>query len=418
MPDTANMPLDQAGCQQLDCGDPLAYCRGRFELPDGLIYLDGNSLGAMPSSMRQVMQQTLDKEWADDLIQSWNKADWAQLSQTLGNQLGRLVGADEGQIVVCDTTSANLYKAIRAACDLRPERHVILTQRNNFPTDLYIIEGAMSGIARAMRCESVDQQNILSALDERVAVVVVSHVDYKTGEILPMLEITEAAHRIGALVIWDLCHSAGVLPIELDQCEVDFAVGCTYKYLNAGPGAPAYIYVTSRHIEQARQPLSGWWGHAEPFAFEDGFRPAADIGRFLCGTQPVLALKGVACGLDTYTDVSMQEVREKSIDLCELFVRLLAQECSGSELKLVGPKLNEQRGSQVSFRFKHGYALMQALIERGVVGDFRTPDLMRFGFSPLYIRYEDIWDAVQCLKTCLQQKVWLQDKYHQRLPVT
>ena len=246
----------------------------------------------------------------------------------------------------------------------------------------------------------------------------VSHVDYKTGEILPMLEITEAAHRIGALVIWDLCHSAGVLPIELDQCEVDFAVGCTYKYLNAGPGAPAYIYVTSRHIEQARQPLSGWWGHAEPFAFEDGFRPAADIGRFLCGTQPVLALKGVACGLDTYTDVSMQEVREKSIDLCELFVRLLAHECSGSELKLVGPKLNEQRGSQVSFHHPEGYAIMQALIAKGVIGDFRAPDILRFGVTPLYIGEADIRGAVAILRDILVRDLWDCPEYKRRSRVT
>jgi kynureninase len=418
MPDTANMPLDLASCQQLDRDDPLACCRGRFELPDGLIYLDGNSLGAMPSSMKQVMRQTLDSEWASDLIQSWNKAGWAQLSQTLGNQLGNLVGADQGQIVVCDTTSSNLYKAIRAACDLRPERNVILTQRDNFPTDLYIIEGAMSGVAREMRCDYVGQQKILAALDERVAVLVVSHINYQTGEILPIQEITEAAHRIGALVIWDLCHSAGVFPIELDRCEVDFAVGCTYKYLNAGPGAPAYIYVASRHIELVKQPLSGWWGHADPFAFEDRFRPAADIGRFLCGTQPVLALKGVACGLDSYSGVSMLEVREKSTALGDMFIRLLEQECPGSGLQLAGPKRSEQRGSQVSYRFEHGYALMQVLIEKGVVGDFRAPDLMRFGFSPLYIRYQDIWNAVQCVKLCLQQKIWLQDKYQLRLLVT
>ncbi len=412
------MPLDQAGCQQLDRHDPLAFCRDRFELPDDLIYLDGNSLGAMPSSMSRVMQQTLESEWSVDLIQSWNKAGWAQLSQDLGDQLGKLVGAGQGQIVVCDTTSANLYKAIRAACDLRPERNIILTQQDNFPTDLYIIEGAITGVARDMRRDIVAQQGILDSLDNQTAVLVLSHINYKTGDILPMREITEAAHQAGALVIWDLCHSAGVIPIELDLWEIDFAVGCTYKYLNAGPGAPAFIYVADRHIEQARQPLSGWWGHADPFAFEDEFRPAPNINRFLCGTQPVLALKGVACGLDTYADVSLLIVREKSKTLCDLFIRLLDQECSDPDLQLLGPNLGERRGSQVSIRFKHGYALMQALIERGVVGDFRAPDLMRFGFSPLYIRYEDIWIAVQRLKMCLQQKIWQQDKYRSRLPVT
>jgi len=418
MPDVLNMPLDRASCQQLDHDDPLAFCRNRFELPDGLIYLDGNSLGAMPTSMTKVMQQTLENEWSVDLIQSWNKAGWARLSQTLGDQLGRLMGADQGQVVVCDTTSSNLYKAIRAACDLRPERHVIVTQRDNFPTDLYIIEGAMTGVERELRCDIVAQEDILGSIDNQVAVVVLSHINYRSGEILPMREITEAAHRVGALVIWDLCHSAGVIPIELDSWEVDFAVGCTYKYLNAGPGAPAYIYVSTRHIEQARQPLSGWWGHADPFAFEDEFRPAADISRFLCGTQPVLALKGVACGLDSYADAPLRQIREKSITLCDLFIRLLDQECADSELQLYGPEFGEQRGSQVSVRFEHGYALMQALIEQGVVGDFRAPDLMRFGLAPLYIRYEDIWIAVQCLKTCLQQKIWQQDKYQNRLPVT
>jgi kynureninase len=412
------MPLDQASCQQLDNEDPLAYCRGRFDLPEATIYLDGNSLGAMPSSLPGVMNRTLHDEWSSDLIQSWNKAEWAQLSQRLGDQLGSLVGAAQGQIVVCDTTSANLYKAIHAACNLRPDRNVILTQADNFPTDLYIIEGAIGGVARDMRCDTVAQQDICSALDDRVAVLVVSHIDYKTGEILPMLEITEAAHRAGALVIWDLCHSAGVLPIVLDQCEVDFAVGCTYKYLNAGPGAPGFIYAAQRHIEQISQPLTGWWGHADPFAFEDRYRPAADIKRFLCGTQPVLALKGVACGLGTYSDVSLAQVREKSKSLCELFIRLVHQQCPDSGLILVGPENSEQRGSQVSYAFEQGYAVMQAMIERGVVGDFRAPNLMRFGLAPLYIRYEDVWNAVQCLKTCLQQKVWLQDKYRQRLPVT
>ena len=233
-----------------------------------------------------------------------------------------------------------------------------------------------------------------------------------------MHEITEAAHRVGALVIWDLCHSAGVIPIELDQWEVDFAVGCTYKYLNAGPGATAFIYVANRHIEHARQPLTGWWGHVAPFAFEEKFRPASNIGRFLCGTQPVLALKGVACGLDSYAGVSMLEVREKSKGLCDLFIRLIKQECPDFGMQLVGPESSELRGSQVSYRFEQGYSLMQALIERGVVGDFRAPDLMRFGFAPLYIRYEDIWSAVQCLKICLQQEIWLQEKYQLRLPVT
>jgi kynureninase len=418
MPDTTNMPLDQARCQQLDRDDPLAHCRDRFELPEGLIYLDGNSLGAMPSSMSEMMQQTLSSEWSGDLIQSWNKAGWAQLSQTLGDQLGTLVGADQGQIVVCDTTSSNLYKAIRAACDLCPQRNVVLTQRDNFPTDLYIIEGAMTGVERNMKCDTVAQQDIFDALDEQIAVVVLSHINYKSGEILPMREITEAAHRVGALVIWDLCHSAGVIPIELDQWEVDFAVGCTYKYLNSGPGAPAFIYVANRHIEQARQPLTGWWGHADPFAFEDKYRPASDIGRFLCGTQPVLALKGVACGLDSYSGVSIQDVRQKSKSLCDLFVELVRQECHDSGLHLIGPEFSDQRGSQVSYRFAQGYSLMQALIEQGVVGDFRAPDLMRFGFAPLYIRYEDIWKAVQCLKICLQQKIWLQKKYQLQLPVT
>ena len=412
------MPLDRTSCQQLDRDDPLAYCRDRFELPEGLIYLDGNSLGAMPSSMPPMMQKTLNSEWSGDLIQSWNKAGWAQLSQTLGDQLGTLVGADQGQIVVCDTTSSNLYKAIRAACDLRPQRNVILTQYDNFPTDLYIIEGAMTGVARNIQCDIVAQKDIFDSLDEQVAVVVLSHINYKNGEILPLREITEAAHRVGALVIWDLCHSAGVIPIKLDQWEVDFAVGCTYKYLNSGPGAPAFIYVANRHIEQARQPLTGWWGHADPFAFEDKYRPASDIGHFLCGTQPVLALKGVSCGLDSYVGVSIKDVRQKSKSLCDLFVGLVRQECHDSGLQLVGPELSDRRGSQVSYHFEQGYSLMQALIERGVVGDFRAPYLMRFGFAPLYIRYEDIWNAVQCLKICLQQKIWLQEKYQLQLPVT
>jgi len=412
------MTINLLQCQQLDQAGPLAACRDLFALPPGIVYLDGNSLGAMPKALVPAMQHTLEQEWGAELIKSWNSAGWAQLSQRLGDRVGRLIGAAAGQVVVCDTTSTNLYKAIHAAFSLRPGRNTILTLEDNFPTDLYMIEGAISVSANGYRCKKVAQHRLLDAIDEEVGVLLLSQVNYQSGEILPMLEITRAAQACGAVVIWDLCHSAGVLPIEVDACEVDFAVGCTYKYLNAGPGAPAYIYVAKRHFKSAMQPLRGWWSHADQFAFEPGYRPADDIRRFLCGTQPVLALSAIACSLDCFDGVSLQQLRDKSIELCQMFIALVEQECADFDIKVIGDNQRERYGSQVSLRFEHGYALMQALIERGLIGDFRTPDVVRFGFAPLYIGFEDVFRAVQHLQYCLQLELWREARFQARQAVT
>lgn len=412
------MTINLSYCQHLDQADPLAACRDRFALPPGIVYLDGNSLGAMPRAMMQTMQQTLEQEWGGELVKAWNNAGWAQLSQQLGDRVGQLIGAAAGQVVVCDTTSTNLYKAIHAAFSLRPGRDVILTLEDSFPTDLYMIEGAISVSGNRYRCIKVAQDRLVDAIDEAVGVLLLSQVDYRSGELLPMREITRAAQARGAVVIWDLCHSAGVLPIEVDACEVDFAVGCTYKYLNAGPGAPAYIYVAKRHCKTALQPLRGWWSHADQFAFEPGYRAAEDIRRFLCGTQPVLALKAIACSLDCFAGVSLQQLRDKSIELCQLFIALVEQECADFDIQIIGDHQRQGYGSQVSLRFEHGYALMQALIERGLIGDFRTPDIMRFGFAPLYIGFEDVFQAVQHLRCCLQLELWRESRFQTRQAVT
>lgn len=412
------MIINLSYCQQLDQADPLAACRDRFALPPGIVYLDGNSLGAMPRAMMQTMQQTLEQEWGGELVKAWNNAGWAKLSQQLGDRVGQLIGAAAGQVVVCDTTSTNLYKAIHAAFSLRPGRDVILTLEDSFPTDLYMIEGAISVSGNRYRCIKVAQDKLVDAMDEAVGVLLLSQVNYRSGELLPMQEITRAAQARGAVVIWDLCHSAGVLPIEVDACEVDFAVGCTYKYLNAGPGAPAYIYVAKRHCKTALQPLRGWWSHADQFAFEPGYRAAEDIRRFLCGTQPVLALKAIACSLDCFSGVSLQQLRDKSIELCQLFIALVEQECADFDIRIIGDHQRQGYGSQVSLRFEHGYALMQALIERGLIGDFRTPDIMRFGFAPLYIGFEDVFQAVQHLRHCLHLELWRESRFQTRQAVT
>ena len=413
------MKITQHDCAVLDQQDPLGYCRDRFNLAPGIIYLDGNSLGALPASAPARLQQTIDNEWGIDLIQSWNRAGWFDLPAVLGDRIGSMVGAEPGRIVVCDNTSINLIKALHATLGLNKARNRIIAHRGEFPTDLYIIQSAAESCGREISVDLLEnEQDIVNQFDHDVAVAVLSQVNYKTGKLLDMAEITLAAHEAGVQVIWDLCHSAGVLPIELDRCEVDFAVGCTYKYLNGGPGAPAYIYAASAHHEAMGQPLTGWWSHSNPFDFSPQYSPAKGIKRMLSGTQPILSLRGVGCGLDTFENVSIVDLREKSVSLCSLFIRLIRQQCAGFGLEIIGPENGEKRGSHVSIAFKHGYPIVQALIEKGIVGDFRAPDLMRFGFAPLYLGYQQIWDAVAMLEHCLKQEVWNDPKYHQVASVT
>jgi kynureninase len=410
--------VSRDACVARDASDPIAALRDRFVIPDGVIYLDGNSLGPLPRAAASSLGRTIEQEWGQDLIKSWNSAGWFDMPLRLGDRVGALIGAAPGQTVVCDTTSINLYKAVHAAMGLRPDRSVVIAEADSFPTDLYIIEGAMASAGRPMqrRLAGADGSSIEALLDQRVAVVVLSQVDYRTGALLDVAAITEQVHKAGALMVWDLCHSAGVMEVAFDRHAIDFAVGCTYKYLNGGPGSPAFISVAAVHQAAARHPLSGWWGHAEPFAFDRDFRPDAGIRRFLCGTPPIISLRGVDAALDALQGVEVAELREKSLALTELFMARVNALLPG--LEIVTPRQPSLRGSQVAIAFDHGYSVVQAMIERGVIGDFRAPDIMRFGFAPLYLRFRDVWDAAEILAGCVRAEVWREPRYGQRLAVT
>jgi kynureninase len=415
---TAATPVSRDACIARDATDPIGASRDRFVIPDGLIYLDGNSLGPLPRAAASTLRHTIEQEWGQDLIRSWNSAGWFEMPLRIGDRIGALIGAAPGQTVVCDTTSINLYKAVHAAMALRPTRDVVVAEAASFPTDLYIIEGAMKFAGRPMqrRLVGADGPSIEALLDERVAVVVLSQVDYRTGALLDVAAITEQIHKAGALVVWDLCHSAGVIEIEFDRHAIDFAVGCTYKYLNGGPGSPAFVSVAAVHQAAATHPLSGWWGHAAPFAFDRDFRPDAGIRRFLCGTPPIISLRGVDAALDALEGVKVAALREKSLSLTELFMARITALLPG--LDIATPRQGSLRGSQVSLAFEHGYSVVQAMIERGVIGDFRAPDVMRFGFAPLYLRFVDAWDAAEILAGCIRDEVWRDPRYSQRLAVT
>ena len=419
MTDTDKIMLTRQDCAALDVADDLAGLREAFFLPEGVIYLDGNSLGPLPKAAVATLSDTITREWGEGLIRSWGDADWFTLPERLGDRLGRIIGAAPGQVVVCDCTSINIYKALRAAMDLRPGRHVIVSETSSFPTDLYMIEGAIqAGHQYQTRLVGRDGNDVAALLDDQVAAVVLSNVDYRTGRLIDMEQVTRQAHAAGALVIWDLCHSAGVIPVDLDAIGADFAVGCTYKYLNAGPGAPAFIYVNSRHHDMARQPLSGWWGHAAPFAFEQGYRPTGGVRRFLSGTQSILALKGVEAALDVFDGLDIAAIRRKSQKLCDTFIALVAAHPDCTALRMVSPPDAADRGSQVSFDFDEGFAVVQAMIAKGVIGDFREPGIMRFGFAPYYLRFVDVFDAVEIMAEAMRAKVWTNPEFQVRGTVT
>ncbi|HEV2635614.1 MAG TPA: kynureninase [Actinocrinis sp.] len=416
VPESARPPMPtRADCAALDAADPLAALRDEFDLPAGVLYLDGNSLGALPRRTSARVRDLVEREWGQGLIRSWNGADWYPMPHTLGESVAALLGAAPGQTVICDSVSVNLFKVLISSLRLRPGRRTIVSELAGFPTDLYITEG-VSGLFDGSRQRLVgrDGEDLEELLDSDVAVVLLSHVDYRTGRLHDMAAVTEQVHRHGALMVWDLCHSAGALPIQLDECEVDFAVGCTYKYLNAGPGAPAFLYAAARHQDSASHPLLGWSGHADPFAFEPGYTPAPGVGRFLAGTPPMLSFAGLQASLELWAGVDLGQVRAKSVALGELFIR-------GAEelgLELASPRDPAQRGSHVSFRHPHGFAVVQALIERGVIGDFRTPDIMRFGLTPLYLGYRDVWDAVRILGEILAEETWREPRFSVRGIVT
>ncbi|WUR11519.1 kynureninase [[Empedobacter] haloabium] len=404
------MTTTRNDCLARDAQDPLAPLRARFDLPPGVIYLDGNSLGARPKAALARASAVIAQEWGNDLIKSWNTAGWFDLPKRLGDRLAPLIGAEAGEVVVTDTTSVNLFKALAAALHLqRPHagRKVIVTERNNFPTDIYMAEGLAGWLDRGYEVRLVDDPDAIdAAVDDDTAVLMLTHVNYRTGRQHDMGAISAMARARGALTVWDLAHSAGAVPVALHRDGADFAVGCTYKYLNGGPGAPAFIWVPRRHQHHFVQPLSGWWGHAAPFAMASAFAPTEGIGRALCGTQPIVSLALVECGLDVFAETDMAALRAKSLALTDLFIELVESRCGRHPLGLVTPREHARRGSQVSFTHPHGYAVMQALIERGVIGDYREPEIMRFGFTPLYTSFTDVWDAVTILQQILDDQAY------------
>ncbi len=401
--------ISRSDCLARDAADTLAPLREQFDLPAGVIYLDGNSLGTRPKAALTRATEVIAKEWGKDLITSWNTAGWFEMPKRLGDKLAPLVGAKAGEVVVTDTTSINLFKALAAALHAQAHtgRKLIITERSNFPTDIYMAQGLTSWLDRGYEVRLVDSPDQLpAAITADVAVVMLTHVNYRTGYQHDMAATSALAHQHGALIVWDLAHSAGAVPLDLHADGADFAVGCTYKYLNGGPGSPAFIWVPQRHQDKFSHPLSGWWGHANPFAMAPDFAPATGVGRALCGTQPVTSLAMVECGLDVFAQTTMDAVRAKSLALTDLFIALVEQRCPNHPLGLVTPRDHVRRGSQVSFTHPHGYAVMQALIARGVIGDYREPEIMRFGFTPLYTSFADVWDAVEILKQILDDKAY------------
>ncbi len=397
---------------QRDREDPLASQRPLFVLPDGVIYLDGNSLGALVASVPARMEKAVRQEWGQGLIRSWNDAAWYPAPQRVGAAIARLVGAQAHEVVSCDSTSVNLFKVLVAALRMRPGRRVILGEQGNFPTDMYVADGVAQLMGAQLRCvEPDDIETAIAQAGEQLAVVTLTQVNYKTGRLYDMARITAAAHRVGALVAWDLAHSAGTLPLALNVCEVDFAVGCGYKYLNGGPGAPAFVFVAERHQPQVHQPIAGWHGHAQPFAFTQDYQPHAGIERMLVGTASQLAMIALEEALTAFDGVDMLQLRRKGSELGDLFIALVDQELDGYGFGLASPRKAAQRGSQVALTHPQGYAIMQALIARGVIGDFRAPDILRFGFAGLYVRYADLWDAVAALKAVMDTREWDQPRF-------
>ncbi len=409
--------ITRSDALRLDVSDPLASFRDRFVLPDELIYLDGNSLGALPKAAARRVAEAVSREWGEGLIRSWNDAGWIDLPRRVGDKIARLVGAGPGEVICADSTSVNVFKVLSAALALRPGRRTILSEEGNFPTDLYVSEGLARFLDRGYRIRLVPKGDLLTALDENTAVLLLTHVDYRTGERHDLSAVTHATHAAGALAVWDLAHTVGAMPVDLTAAGVDFAVGCGYKYLSGGPGAPAFLYVAPPHQEVFVQPLSGWLGHAEPFAFEAGYRPAPGVSRFLCGTPPILSMSALDAALDVILEADLSLVREKSEKLTSFFVETVEQAC-GDTVQLVSPREPSRRGSQVSFSHPDGYAVMRALVARRVVGDFRAPDVLRFGFAPLYVRFADAWDAAGALAEVLSSHAHERPEFRRRAAVT
>ena len=394
----------------------FASKRALFHIPEGVIYLDGNSLGPLPLAAKSRVADMIEKEWGEHLIRGWNVAGWMHQPRRIGDRIGRLIGAAEGTVVMGDTLSIKVYQALASALDLNPARRVVLSDSGNFPSDLYMAQGLLESLGRGLELKVVEPEAVEAAIDDSVAVLMLTEVDYRTGRLHDMKALTARAHAHGALTVWDLAHSAGALPVDLAGADADFAVGCTYKYLNGGPGAPAFIYVAPRHAETARPALSGWMGHASPFAFDLDYRAGQGIERMRVGTPPVIALAALDAALDAWDGVSMEDVRAASIALCDLFIAEVEARCP--ELVLATTRDGFARGSQVSFRHPEGYAIMQALIARGVIGDFRAPNNIRFGLTPLYIGEAEVRGAVDILADIMANLLWDRPEYRRRAAVT
>ncbi|MFL6752989.1 MAG: kynureninase [Sphingomicrobium sp.] len=404
-----------AEAEALDAADPLAFARERFRIPAEIIYLDGNSLGALPAAAPGSLAQTAEGQWGADLIASWTRHGWIDWPRRIAAKLAPIVGAGPSELLIADSTSVCLFKLLAASVRGRPERRAILTQQRNFPTDLYVAQG----LAEMLELElvAVPADEVIAAIDENTAVVTLTHVDYRSAAFHDMRAVNEAAHAAGALTVWDLSHSAGAIELDLGGSTCDLAVGCGYKYLNGGPGAPAFLYVAERLQDEIHSPLQGWMGHAEPFAFDDDYRPAAGVLQFLTGTPSILALAALEAGLDTFEGIAMRDLAAKSRALSQLFVDEV-EACCRDQVRLESPRDPTQRASHVAFAHPEGYAVMQALIARGVIGDFRAPDHMRFGFAPLYNRFSEMVRAAEILSEILTGREWDQPRFKQRAKVT
>ena len=426
--------ISQQDCRQRDADDPLRTLRDLFDLPPGVIYLDGNSLGALPRAVPARVAHVVAQQWGQDLIKSWNSAGWFALPRRVGDRIAPLIGAGGGEVVATDTTSINLYKVLSAALNIAaqdaPGRRTIVSERSNFPTDLYIAEALCR--ERGCTLKLIEPHEVAASLTPDVAVLMLTHVNYRTGAMHDMAAVTAAAHAAGALVVWDLCHSAGAVPVDLNGAQADFAVGCGYKYLNGGPGAPAFVWVHPRHVARCWQPLAGWWGHAQPFAFTPDYQPAMDITRYQCGTQPIVSLSALDCALDVFAAAEklggMAALRAKSLALTDLFIDAVEALCPGA-FTLVTPRAHARRGSQVCLTptaqlpAGSAYAIVQALIARGVIGDFRAgdaqqPDILRFGFTPLYLSFDNVLGAAQALAEVVRTREYAQARFHHKQAVT
>jgi kynureninase len=410
--------MTREDAQALDLADPLARFRDAFDLPSGVIYLDGNSLGPPPLSAHERLERVSRREWGEGLIRSWNSAAWIEAPARVGGKIARLIGAKAHEVIVGDSTTVNIFKLAAGALSLRPGRKVLLSETGSFPTDLYALQGLEALLGDRAQVKAVSPQDLVAAIDEDTAAVLLTHIHFKSAQRWDLAAVTAAAHAKGALMIWDLCHSAGAVAVDLNAVEADLAVGCGYKYLNGGPGAPSFLFVAERHQAAIRSPLWGWMGHAQPFAFEDGYRPAPDIRAQIAGTPPVLGLAALEAGVDLQLEADPALVEAKGLALAELFIAQVEARTADPALALASPRDPALRGLHVSFAHPEGYAIVQALIARGVIGDFRAPDIARFGFSPLFLSHLEVWDAAQALGDVLATRAWDRPEFRARAAVT